>query len=76
MFSTSSVATILQSILTDAGSILTSNLPTIFTFSLAVAATFFVYRWVKGHVTGRGVSANYDMGSWSRARAYAKRYYR
>jgi len=53
MFATSTVATILTSVLTAAGEILTTNLPTIFIFSIAVAATFWVYRWVRGHMRGR-----------------------
>jgi len=53
MFTTSTVATILSGVLTGAGDILTVNLPTIFIFSLSVAAAFWVYRWVKRHMKGR-----------------------
>jgi len=54
MFATSTVAVILGNVLTAAGQILTTNLPTIFIFSIAVAATFFVYRWVRSHMRGGG----------------------
>lgn len=53
MYTTSTVATILNTLLTDAGDILTANLPTIFAFLLAVAATFFLFRWVRGIFGGR-----------------------
>ncbi len=49
---TGTPATLTQ-ILSTASDILVTNLPTIFTFSLAVAATFMVYRWIRGHMRGR-----------------------
>lgn len=53
MFTTSTVATILSSVLTGAGDILTVNLPTIFLFLLSVAAAFWAFRWVRGVFGGR-----------------------
>lgn len=47
-FSTSTITTILDDTLTDAGDILEVNLPTIFVFLLTVTAIFMLFRWVRG----------------------------
>lgn len=47
-FSTSTITTVLDDTLTDAGSILEVNLPTIFVFLLTVSAIFMLFRWVRG----------------------------
>lgn len=47
-FATSTVTTILDDTLTDAGSILSVNLPTVFVFLLAISGTFMLFRWVRG----------------------------
>jgi len=45
-FATSTVNTILDTTLEDAGSILSTNLPVIFVFLIAIAAVFMFFRWV------------------------------
>jgi len=47
-FATSTVTTILNDTLDDAGSILSVNLPIIFVFLLAVTGVFMLFRWVRG----------------------------
>lgn len=47
-FSTTTITSILDDTLTDAGSILEVNLPTIFVFLLTVTAIFMLFRWVRG----------------------------
>jgi len=50
---TSTVATILSTVLTNASDILTVNLPTIFTFLIIVTAIWFVFRKIRRGMKGQ-----------------------
>jgi len=53
MFTTTTVNTVLQNVLSDVGYVLITNLPLIFGFIISISLAFWGFRTIKRHMKGR-----------------------